>query len=121
MTDSSPNKEVEPEVTFNAPSGLLKLEGRSLMRDVQDFYKPIIDQLDKTTVPTYIIDIKLEHFNTGTARCLHQIFQILNGKKQMGATVLVRWFSDEGDEDHRELGEDLESKAGLSFQYMNHK
>lgn len=120
MTESK-DKSVEPKVTFNAASGLLKLEGRSTMRDALEFYQPIIDQLTKTTVPTYIIEIKLEHFNTGTARCLYKILQAVDEKKNMGAMILIRWFSDEGDEDHKELGEDLEAKVGLPFQYVDNK
>lgn len=111
--------ETEPNVFFDSNSGLLKIEGRSLMRDTLEFYQPIIDELSKTTVPTFIIEIKLEHFNTGTTRCLYQLFKVLNEKSDMGATVLARWFSEAGDEDHRELGEDLSSKVGIAFQYVN--
>ena len=113
--------DILPRIRFNTQTGLLKIEGRSTMRDVQDFYLPIIEQVKNTTVPTYIVEIKLEHFDTGTMKCLYQLMLALKDKQAMGATLLIRWFSDAGDDDHKELGEDLETKAGIPFQYVNNK
>ena len=115
----SNDEDVIPRIRFNPTTGLLRIEGRSHMRDVQDFYLPIIDQISNTTVPTFIVEIKLEHFDTGTMKCLYQMMKVLKEKQGMGALIMVRWFSDEGDEDHKESGEDLESKSGLKFQYVN--
>ncbi|WP_420577864.1 DUF1987 domain-containing protein [Ekhidna sp.] len=116
----SENEDVIPSVRFNPTTGLLKIEGRSAMRDVQDFYLPIIQQVESTTVPTFIVEIKLEHFDTGTMKCLFQLMKTLKGKQEMGAMIMVRWFSEKGDEDHKELGEDLENRSGLKFNYVNH-
>ncbi|WP_462250905.1 SiaC family regulatory phosphoprotein [Ekhidna sp.] len=113
--------DILPRIRFNTQTGLLKIEGRSTMRDVQDFYLPIIEQVKNTTVPTFIVEIKLEHFDTGTMKCLYQLMLALKDKQAMGATLLIRWFSDSGDDDHKELGEDLETKAGIPFQYVNNK
>lgn len=118
MTDDG---DIIPSVRFNTQTGLLKIEGRSLMRDVQDFYLPIIEQVKNTTVPTFIVELKLEHFDTGTMKCLYQLMLALKDKKEMGAMLLIRWFSDEGDEDHKELGQDLENKAGIPFQFVDKK
>ncbi|MEO9871443.1 SiaC family regulatory phosphoprotein [Ekhidna sp.] len=111
------NEDIIPNVRFNQSTGLLKIEGRSLMRDVQDFYLPIIDQVKKTTIPTFIVELKLEHFDTGTMKCLYQLMIVLKEKQSMGAMLMIRWFSEDGDEDHKELGEDLESRSGIPFQY----
>ncbi|SNT35114.1 protein of unknown function [Ekhidna lutea] len=115
----SENEDVIPSVRFNPSTGLLKIEGRSAMRDVQDFYLPIIEQVKNTTVPTFIVEIKLEHFDTGTMKCLFLLMKELKEKQAMGAMIMVRWFSEAGDEDHRELGEDLESRSDLKFNYVS--
>ncbi len=115
------NGDIIPSIRFNQNTGLLKIEGRSLMRDVQDFYLPIIEQVKKTTVPTFIVELKLEHFDTGTMKCLYQLMLVLKEKQSMGAMLMIRWFSDEGDEDHKELGEDLENRSGIPFQYVDNK
>lgn len=91
------------------------------MRDVQDFYLPFIEQIKSTTVPTFILELKLEHFDTGTMKCLYQMLVALKEKQSMGAMIMVRWFSDQGDDDHKEMGEDLSSKAGIGFQYVTNK
>jgi len=111
-------EDIIPSVRFNPSTGLLKIEGRSLMRDVQDFYLPIIAQVENTTVPTFIVELKLEHFDTGTMKCLYQLMRVLKEKQGMGAMIMVRWFHDKGDDDHRELGEDLASKSELKFNYV---
>lgn len=113
------NEDIIPNIRFNPSTGLIRIEGRSAMRDVQDFYLPFIEQIKNTTVPTFIVEIKLEHFDTGTMKCLYQMMLELKEKQAMGAMVMVRWFSEAGDEDHKELGEDLESKSGLKFNYVN--
>ena len=112
------NEDIIPNIRFNPTTGLIRIEGRSAMRDVQDFYLPFIEQIKNTTVPTFIVEIKLEHFDTGTMKCLYQMMLELKEKQAMGAMVMVRWFSEEGDEDHKELGEDLESKSGMKFNYV---
>ncbi|WP_425392218.1 SiaC family regulatory phosphoprotein [Ekhidna sp.] len=112
------NEDIIPNIRFNPSTGLIRIEGRSAMRDVQDFYLPFIEQIKNTTVPTFIVEIKLEHFDTGTMKCLYQMMLELKEKQAMGAMVMVRWFSEEGDEDHKELGEDLESKSGMKFNYV---
>lgn len=117
MTTST--NDIEPSVSFDPTSGLLKIEGRSSMREPLTFYQPLIDEVTNTTVPTFIVDLKLEHFNTGTMKCLFQLMKVLKDKQSMGAMLMIRWFSDDGDEDHIELGEDLENRAGLKFQYVN--
>lgn len=116
----SANATNEPNVIYDPNTGLLRLSGRSSMQEPKKFYGPIIEQIRSTTVPTFIIELKLEHFNTGTARSLYQLFKILEEKQTMGATILIRWYSDAGDEDHIELGEDLEAKTSLKFQYANY-
>ncbi|MEO1255700.1 MAG: SiaC family regulatory phosphoprotein, partial [Bacteroidota bacterium] len=80
--------DIIPSIRFNQTTGLLKIEGRSIMRDVQDFYLPIIEQVKKTTVPTFIVEIKLEHFDTGTMKCLFQLMVELKEKQAMGATLM---------------------------------
>lgn len=115
------NGDIIPSIRFNPNTGLIRIEGRSLMRDVQDFYLPFIDQIKNTTVPTFILELKLEHFDTGTMKCLYQMLVVLKEKQSMGALIMVRWFSDAGDEDHKEMGEDLESKSGIKFQYVDNK
>ena len=114
----SENEDIIPNIRFNPSTGLIRIEGRSAMRDVQDFYLPFIEQIKNTTVPTFIVEIKLEHFDTGTMKCLYQMMLELKEKQAMGAMVMVRWFSEDGDEDHKELGEDLESKSGIKFNYV---
>ncbi|MEQ6166390.1 MULTISPECIES: SiaC family regulatory phosphoprotein [unclassified Ekhidna] len=114
----SENEDIIPNIRFNPSTGLIRIEGRSAMRDVQDFYLPFIEQIKNTTVPTFIVEIKLEHFDTGTMKCLYQMMLELKEKQSMGAMVMVRWFSEAGDEDHKELGEDLESRSGLKFNYV---
>ncbi|WP_370087666.1 SiaC family regulatory phosphoprotein [Ekhidna sp.] len=115
----SEHEDIIPSVRFNPNTGLLKIEGRSSMRDVQDFYLPIIEQVKNTTVPTFIVELKLEHFDTGTMKCLYQLMLELKEKQKMGAMIMVRWFSDEGDEDHKELGEDLSSRSEVKFQFVS--
>lgn len=110
-----------PSVNFNAETGVLELQGRSIPENSVEFYKPINEWIDtygnspkdKTTV-----DVKLEYFNTSSSKCLLDLFKQLEGLNGNGTEVHVNWYFEEDDEDMEEAGEDYEAIISLPFKMI---
>lgn len=110
-----------PSVNFNAETGVLELQGRSIPENSVEFYKPINEWIDtygnspkdKTTV-----DVKLEYFNTSSSKCILDLFKQLEGLNGNGTEVHVNWYFEEDDEDMEEAGEDYEAIISLPFKMI---
>jgi hypothetical protein len=98
-----------PEVNFNK-SGVLLIRGRSIPENSIEFYNPIFDWLDgyiQSPAPSTEFNVKLEYFNTSSAKCLVEIFRKLEKLPQIGTPVKVNWFYEEEDEDMQYSGKDF--------------
>lgn len=62
-----------PQVNFNAETGVLLLSGRSIPENAREFYRPMIEWVEKyNTSPKQqtTFDICLEYFNTSSSKAL---------------------------------------------------
>ncbi len=110
-----------PEVVMDSTAGKLMLKGRSIPENSIEFYKPLIDWIDeygKTALAHTEIFIKLEYFNTSSSKCILDVFKKLEGLKQDGKEVVVKWYYECDDEDMLEAGEDYEAILDLPFEMI---
>ena len=68
-----------PTVNFNAKTGILKLEGRSIPENPAVFYDPIMnwlqDYFPKANVNTKI-EVKLDYINSGSSKSILAMFKM---------------------------------------------
>lgn len=110
-----------PSVNFNAETGVLELQGRSIPENSVEFYKPInewIDAYGKSPKANTTVDVKLEYFNTSSSKCILDLFKQLEGLNGNGTEVHVNWYFEEDDEDMEEAGEDYEAIISLPFKMI---
>lgn len=110
-----------PSVNFNAETGVLELQGRSIPENSVEFYKPInewIDAYGNNPKPSTTVDVKLEYFNTSSSKCILDLFKQLEGLNGNGTEVHVNWYFEEDDEDMEEAGEDYEAIINLPFKMI---
>lgn len=110
-----------PSVNFNAETGVLELQGRSIPENSVEFYKPInewIDAYGNNPKPSTTVDVKLEYFNTSSSKCILDLFKQLEGLNGNGTEVHVNWYFEEDDEDMEEAGEDYEAIISLPFKMI---
>ena len=72
-----------PSVSFDPITGKLELRGRSIPENSIEFYKPLIDWLDKYSgkpKTNTIVNIQLEYFNTSSSKCILDVFKKLYTK-----------------------------------------
>ena len=110
-----------PYVKLDGESGIVEINGRSIPENSVEFYKPLIDWLDKygnAPLQMTSINIQLEYLNTSSSKCILDLFKRLELFKKKGHEVEVNWYYEEDDEDMFEAGEDYQSIINIPFKMI---
>jgi hypothetical protein len=110
-----------PSVSFDDSTGLLELKGRSIPENSIDFYKPLIDWVDryaKSPQSKTAMHVQLEYFNTSSSKCILDLFKKLEMVRQTGGEVTVYWHYEADDEDMLEAGEDYQAIINIPFKMI---
>jgi len=110
-----------PYVRLDGENGLVEIKGRSIPENSVEFYKPLIDWLEKYgSEPTNEtnVNIQLEYFNTSSSKCILDIFKRLELIHKKGNPVEINWYYEEDDEDMFEAGEDYQSIISIPFKMI---
>lgn len=110
-----------PIVSFDASTGLLELRGRSIPENSIEFYKPLIDWIDKYArdpKPHTTLHVQLEYFNTSSSKCILDLFKKLELVRSSGNEVSVLWHYEQDDEDMLEAGEDYQAIINIPFKMI---
>lgn len=108
-----------PTVKFDAGAGSLELSGRSIPENSIEFYKPLLEWIDKygsAPKSKTEVNIKLEYFNTSSSKCILDVFKKLEAVK--GTDMVINWFYEEDDEDMLEAGEDYQAIISIPFKMI---
>jgi hypothetical protein len=110
-----------PTIKFEYDQGFLEIKGRSIPENSIEFYKPLIDWLDKYSSNPQIktnVNIQLEYFNTSSSKCILDVFKKLESLHNKGSQIVINWFYEEDDEDMLEAGEDYQAIINVPFKMM---
>ncbi|MBI5220007.1 MAG: DUF1987 domain-containing protein [Bacteroidia bacterium] len=111
-----------PVVNFNNLTGKFVMGGRSTPEDSIDFYKPLVDWLIeyiKNPHPSTEVNIHFEYFNTGSSKCITDVFKELEAIYKAGNKLVVNWYYD--DEYILDAGEDYKSFIRVPFNLIEVK
>ncbi len=110
-----------PDVTFNAETDVIQIEGKSIPENSIEFYKPLVDWIEEYgTSPKEKteVNIKLEYFNTSSSKCILDVFKKLETIFKDEKDVVINWYYEEDDEDMLEAGEDYQSILKIPFKMI---
>jgi hypothetical protein len=110
-----------PTIKFEYEKGFLEIKGRSIPENSIEFYKPLIDWLDKysqTPKTATSVNIQLEYFNTSSSKCILDVFKKLENIHSKGSQVTINWHYEEDDEDMLEAGEDYQAIINVPFKMI---
>lgn len=100
-----------PEVRFDYVQHHLMLSGKSYPEDAVAFYVPVLNELKAylgaVGGETITVDIRLQYFNSSSAKALMNILLLLEGAASRDNTVTVNWHYAEDDETMQEYGEEF--------------
>ena len=110
-----------PTISFDLASGVLEIKGRSIPENSIEFYKPLVDALDKyagSPKTATNVNIQLEYFNTSSSKCILDVFKKLENINKNGSAVIINWHYEEDDEDMLEAGEDYQAIISVPFKMV---
>ena len=114
-----------PGVIFDSEENKFLLTGRSFPADADKFYQQLIKWLDDYKnaglKKPLVLDVRMEYFNTASAKLLLDIFFKLEDISESGFSVSIRWYSLEEDEDMQEAGEEFEEIVELDFEFIEYE
>lgn len=110
-----------PTINFNIEKGFLEIKGRSIPENSIEFYKPLVDWLEKYAAKPNAatnVNIQLEYFNTSSSKCILDVFKKLESIHKGGNEILINWYYEQDDEDMLEAGEDYQAIINVPFKMI---
>lgn len=112
-----------PQVLFDFEAKSLLIKGISCPDNPLQFYTPLFENLKEFLKKSsqLEIEIQLDYFNTGSSKCILNLFQMINEVCKNTEDIKVTWITDEGDSELEEAGKIFEEMSGLHFIYITAK
>ena len=111
-----------PGVKLDYSAGEFVFSGRSLPEDVNTFYQPVFDWLNKFSekpLPDSSFDFRLEYFNTASSKILLDVFMKLEDiRNRHNCDLKIKWYFMEHDEDMLEAGEEYKDLVEVPFELI---
>jgi hypothetical protein len=111
-----------PFLSFDPVTGVFDMQGKSIPENSVLFYKPLFDWLETYfagPAKTTTLNVKLDYFNTSSAKCIVDLFKKLEGFGKKGNDVTINWLYDEVDDDMQEAGDDYKSIIKVPFNLIS--
>ncbi len=126
------SSELIPGVIFDADNNNFEMSGSSRPEDVRDLFYPMIEWLKEfgeeiaqgkytrySKEKSLIFKVKMEYFNSSSAKFMYDIFEELNIIHKSGIPLEIHWYFDEEDDDMREAGEEMQDLVDMEFQFVS--
>jgi hypothetical protein len=103
--------------------GFISISGRSIPEDPKKEYKPILNWVKeyvKKPPPSTEVRIKIEYSDTGSTKCIFDVLKVLAVCRNSNHRIemVFNWVYEKGDGEIVELGEFMESKLNVMFNYI---
>lgn len=114
-----------PKVIFNPEQNKLEISGRSVLINVEEFYRPLLNWLDEY-IEQHVngcieFTFDLEYFNLATSkRLLFFLFKLHEASKR-GGEVKVNWYYPNNDLDVLEMGQDFSKMLHMPFNFIGYE
>lgn len=108
-----------PAVYFDPENGQLSMSGESYPENTFEFYVPIISWLKAFIAKTDLaitLNLELAYLNTGSVKCLMDIFDLLEDAFQEGREISVIWRYHKKNSRALETAEEFSEDLTLPFQ-----
>jgi len=112
-----------PTIISDSDKGIIEIKGRSNPENSTLFYKPLIEWVEKYSASPNektVINIKLEHFNTSSSKCILDVFKKLEPIHKANGDISVNWYYEEDDEEMMEAGETYGTMTVIPFKLIGY-
>ena len=116
-------KPTDKSLAVDISYGVFNFTGRSILTDPKIFFDPVnawVGKYLKDPADETVINIKLEYIDTASTQSLYQILRKLNSLRKRDLVVMLNWYVEDEDPEMKELGEMIEQRLGIEFQYISY-
>ena len=104
--------EYTPYIKLDPSTNRHEIKGESYPENSIDFYKPVLDWLEKYIAKLkdkdeVVFDIEIIYFNSSTSKILMDIFDMLEDAGENGKTITINWHYDAENDAAYESGEEF--------------
>lgn len=110
-----------PKVTLDPVNDIFEFSGKSMPKDAESFYAPILEWLEQYAEgPNTKTDMRFnfEFFNIASSKRILFILYKLNEMVEKGADIAIKWYYDENDDDMCEVGQDYAFMVNIPFSFI---
>lgn len=110
-----------PYVNFDAQSGILKITGRSIPENPEEFFNKLFEwvhQYFKNPQSDTLVNVQLEYINSGSSKFILEFFQLFQEYKSKGFNCKISWYYEEDDEAVLELGRHYQNIIDIPFKLI---
>jgi hypothetical protein len=110
-----------PFINFDAESGILKIIGRSIPENPDEFYSKLfnwVNEYFKKPQSETLINVQLEYINSGSSKFILEFFQLIQEYNSKGFSSKISWHYEEDDEAVLELGKHYQAIINVPFKLV---
>lgn len=100
--------------------GRLEISGSSYPENAVEFFEPVLAWVRELLAgrPADVsLVLRVDYMNTSSTKRLLDVLDLLDGFHREGGSARVSWRFESGDDDMREMGEDLAHGLALPFTF----
>lgn len=112
-----------PSILTNHETGTLEISGRSSPENSAIFYESLMKWIDsylKNPKEETVINIRLDHFNTGSSKCFLDIFKKFETLLKDEKEVIINWYYESTDSAMMEAGESYKYMLNIPFRILKY-
>jgi hypothetical protein len=110
-----------PYVNLNADTGEMRLVGRSIPENPEEFYEPVFNWVDdyyaKKPKKTRV-NLQLEYINSGSSKFIMELLQKLAIHHHNNLETTINWYYEEDDESLLELGKHYQAMLDIPIKLI---
>jgi len=114
-----------PRVILDPEKAAVQISGRSILAEVDEFYKQLLDWIDNflsNSLPRKVtFEFDLEYFNVTSFKRILFIFYRFMENEQFKKLVEVKWFYQTSDADMLEMGQDFSMMINMPIELIGYE
>jgi len=121
------NISIEPtkkSLEVECKPGYFKLAGNSILSDPRKFFKSIVEWVEdyvKNPEELTTIDLKLEYVDTASVQSVFDLMRMFKPLQENSKEVVVNFYFEFDDPELLELGEIMEGRLGIKFNFIEYQ
>jgi len=104
--------------------GYFKLSGNSILSDPRKFFKPIVEWVEsylKEPEEVTTVDLKLEYVDTASVQSVFDVMRMFKVLQEQKKELVVNFYFEFDDPELLELGEIMEGRLGIKFNFIEYQ